>query len=141
MAHLKQKKETGLRTRSPFQMFLLTASESLVTTTTVATASAATTVAATAAATVATTTAAAVATSAAATTAATAAATAWGARTCFVDRYITTSDRTAIKIFNRFLGILTIRHFDKSETTGSAGLPIHDDVNRRYLSKLFESRT
>ena len=77
----------------------------------------------------------------AATTASAAATTAWCARTGFVHGHIASGDCGAIKILNCILCILTIRHFDKREAAGSAGFPIHDDVDRRNLSKLFESRT
>jgi hypothetical protein len=132
----------------PFSKIQIDCDAGLVATTTVATAvaTASATTAAVAAAATATAVAAAattaVAAAAAATTATTTtAAAAWGARTCFVDRYVTTRNCGTIKIFNCFLCMLTISHFDKSETAGSAGFPIHDDVNRRYLSKLFECRT
>ena len=37
--------------------------------------------------------------------------------------------------------MLAVGHFDKSETPGSTGFPIHDDVDRRDFAVLFESGT
>ena len=37
--------------------------------------------------------------------------------------------------------MLTIRHFDECESSGSTGFSIHDDVDRRYLSVLLKRGT
>ena len=98
--------------------------------------------AATVAATVAATISAAIAAAAAVTAAAAAAATAsrtFFAGSSFVDRDRTAANFLTVQRVDRLVSVLLFGHFHKRETPGPARFAIHDDVNRRNVTKLFES--